>query len=248
MKLTLWQQFSSNHSARFTVVGQFETTEMAEQIAQELRQMLNEIAMWWSQYQTWEERSAVEKRLRKQGLLTPPEQKFRDQYGVGWTQYTDNREDPLDWIGTNAADGVQVYQNLVFVRPPGNTWAGAKPFDAILERLGGQVAVGEVHKSELVVTITCVAPSEASAVEIEKSTRLIVPGMPTDQLFVQIPGDSGKVPGYIERDGVHLTFRGMILFNVLDFREDEILQAIIAFLEEKHCTDIRYEFFTRPFG
>jgi hypothetical protein len=31
MKITLWQQFSSNHSASFTVVGMFDTPDSAEQ-------------------------------------------------------------------------------------------------------------------------------------------------------------------------------------------------------------------------
>ena len=247
MRLSVWQQFSSNHSAHFTVVGQFETTEMAAQVAQELREMLDEIAAWWSQYETWQERAEAEKRLRKEGLLTPPEQKFHEQYGVGWTQYNGIHEYPLDWIGSNAANGVQIYENVVFVSPTGNTWAGAKPFDAILEGLGGRVAVGLEGKSDLLVTITCTAPSETSAIEIEQSTRLIVPGMPTDQLLVQFPGVIKGTEGAVERDGANLTFRAH-LFGTLRLREDETLQGIIAFLEEKGCTDIRYEFITKTFG
>jgi hypothetical protein len=37
MRVTLWQEFSSNHSSDFTVVGEFPTPEAAQEAARRLR-------------------------------------------------------------------------------------------------------------------------------------------------------------------------------------------------------------------
>ena len=41
MKLSVWQQFSSNHSASFTVVGEFESAQKAQQAAAEIRRLID---------------------------------------------------------------------------------------------------------------------------------------------------------------------------------------------------------------
>jgi len=44
MRLSIWQQFSSNHSANFEIVGTFKTEELAHQAAEELREISRAIA------------------------------------------------------------------------------------------------------------------------------------------------------------------------------------------------------------
>lgn len=44
MKLSLWQQFSSNHSAGFSLIGQFKTAEEATQAVAVIRGILEKIA------------------------------------------------------------------------------------------------------------------------------------------------------------------------------------------------------------
>ena len=46
MKITVWQQFSSNHSSRFTIVGVFNTLTVAENAAAEIRGILQKIQQW----------------------------------------------------------------------------------------------------------------------------------------------------------------------------------------------------------
>jgi uncharacterized lipoprotein YehR (DUF1307 family) len=49
MKLSIWQQFSSNHSANFTTVGQFESAEWAQEALKEVQEIIQNIA-WWHEH------------------------------------------------------------------------------------------------------------------------------------------------------------------------------------------------------
>src|SRR5258707_909393 len=199
MRVSIWQQFSSNHSADFTVVGQFVSPERAEQVAEELRHILQTIGAWWEQIGDWKAKAAVDQQLRRKGDLTPPEKMFQAKYGVGWTSYPgDNKSYPLDWATfQGAAEGVQVYRNVVFVSPPGNTWAGAKPFDAILKALGGGVAsdVEDDDFIELVVTISFTAPDEATAEAFAQRGSKPINSRTS---IISIPELGNATPGTIE--------------------------------------------------
>src|SRR5687768_7863721 len=46
MKISLWQQFSSNHSNGFQVVGIFESVDDAANVETRLKQLLNEATRW----------------------------------------------------------------------------------------------------------------------------------------------------------------------------------------------------------
>lgn len=46
MKLSIWQQFSSNHSAAFSIVAKFESAEKAQKVAAQVTQMLLETYRW----------------------------------------------------------------------------------------------------------------------------------------------------------------------------------------------------------
>jgi hypothetical protein len=43
MRVSIWQQFSSNHSSFFTVAGIFKTVELAEKATHELRSIIKTI-------------------------------------------------------------------------------------------------------------------------------------------------------------------------------------------------------------
>ncbi len=214
MRVSIWRQFSNNHSADFTVVGQFESAEWAELVGQELREMLRTIGAWWETKGDWKAQEAVDKQLRQAGELAPPEKVFEAKYGVGWTQYPGNSQRyPLDWVTfQGAAEGVQVYRNLVFVSPPGNTWAGARPFDVIIEKLGGQAASDvEDDQAELVVTLSFNVQDEATAESmVQRMAKL--EGFPSP--FVSIPGRGTPTPGIIERDGKRITIRNLWLHDI----------------------------------
>jgi hypothetical protein len=81
--------------------------------------------------------------------------------------------------------------------------------------------------------------------EIEQLTRRVSTYGP----LVWFPRFGNAVSGQVERDGMSLIFHNVVLvWAGLRLEEHEAFQAIITFLEQKHCTDIRYEFTTIPFG
>lgn len=46
MRISIWQQFSSNHSSGFTVVGEFATRSEAENAANKIREILYRLKDW----------------------------------------------------------------------------------------------------------------------------------------------------------------------------------------------------------
>jgi len=140
MRLTLWPQFSSNHSAGFTVVGEFDSAARADEVAEEIRFLLKTIAQFWAGLNT-EEQTEWFARIR-QGEVTPPEEVFRRRYNVEWARWQNGSVGGLDWLWDGleqAQRAVNVYANFVIVEDSIETWVGQKPFDEILANLGGKV-------------------------------------------------------------------------------------------------------------
>lgn len=140
MKISIWQQFSSNHSASFTVVGEFESPERAKEVADELRAIVAIIASFWDDLdeagkKDW--RATIE-----QGGVTPPEEKFRDKYQVEWARSFYGNLGGIDWLRFGVGHAMEAVGNhgcYVTVENTADTWVGPKPFDDILEKLGGKV-------------------------------------------------------------------------------------------------------------
>jgi hypothetical protein len=237
MRLTLWQQFSSNHSASFTIVGVFDTAERAEEIAQELRDILREISTWWEQFDIGQQ-SEIEESLRKAGELTPPEAALEQRYGLGWTtSYPNHKPYPLDWVkGQYALDAVSTFRNYVFISPTGNTWEGAKPFDSLLRAWGGSVRARVEEVSELSVTFTCAMPDEVSAVALEGKTR-------AGTQNVRIPGLGNTPYGLVMRDGCKVMLGDVsLVWAGIRTPIPQTFQKILTFLEAQGCTEIDVEF------
>lgn len=167
MRISLWQQFSSNHSARFTIVGRFDTPTKAEGAANELRQILSVIADWYKLHpelqKAWDTRSS-----RHAPAPTEPELKFSQQYEVNWSKTS------IDWFRQAQ---ISTFNEFVFLdHSHVEAYAQAFPFNVIMAKLGGNVAVngnisrerlaGEIVKFE----ITARTPHEDAA---EKLVREI---------------------------------------------------------------------------
>jgi hypothetical protein len=81
MHISLWQQFTSNHSAAFDLIGTFKTAEDAEQAAVEVRTILRRVREWYGKQYDEDER--VELREAEDLLpLTPEEEAIRKQYDL----------------------------------------------------------------------------------------------------------------------------------------------------------------------
>ena len=76
----MWQQFSSNHSGFFWVVGTFNTVSDAQSAFNELRDMLFTIDKWHQDHRDQSQAAMQE------GQITPlpPEQAFAEKYNVPW--------------------------------------------------------------------------------------------------------------------------------------------------------------------
>jgi hypothetical protein len=160
MKLQLWQQYSSNHSSTFTVIGEFPTPEAAKHAADELRAILKKIADW----HTEQKNANFDWWIQWQWLKdpTPPEKEIAIKYQVEW------RNGAIDWF-----DRVRisiVLDRFVFVHPRGDLIADGKPFDQLMKRLGGEgYHQGDFYgqpTGAVLFDIKCAAPNEKTAQEI----------------------------------------------------------------------------------
>lgn len=163
MRISIWQQFSSNHSANFTVVGTFESQEKATTAAKELRDILDKIEMWW-ELLTPEERYDWGSQTET-STLTPPEFEFSNQYKVVWP-FSINW---FHWHWDRDVSFISVFRNFILINNPHyHIWKGPQPIDGLMTQLGGDVAV-EVSESQsypntfLLLDLTCVALDELMA-------------------------------------------------------------------------------------
>src|SRR5689334_9450882 len=107
MQLTLWQQFSSNHSAAYTVVGEFPTSAYAEAAYVKLRAILLMLA---------DDKGGSQNNVN----MTAAEIQIAEQYKIDWKQ-------GLDWIermqpenesrlpAYSVDEAVTLFDRLVFI-------------------------------------------------------------------------------------------------------------------------------------
>lgn len=156
MRISIWQEFSSNHSSRFTVVGIFETPQKAELAAAELRHISQTILDWYD----LPENAQANEDLESGEILTPspPEIQIAAQYGIEWTDPTP------DWLWNGE---LQTFDQFVLLHCSKCDF-DCQPADALIEKMGGRALIdGTVVRddvfSEVHLTLTCVAPDEAIA-------------------------------------------------------------------------------------
>jgi hypothetical protein len=160
MHISIWQQFASNHSNGFTIVGTFQEPEVAQKAADELRRILVEIAAWYAHPENANQIEEFYVQLFRPPI--PPEVEIGQRYGIEWEHAT-------DWVlnlteASAAANAVTVFEQHVFLSSRGyDSNIGPHPFDALMKRLGGTVVIEEEGVSHLVVTVIC-TPSDDQTV------------------------------------------------------------------------------------
>jgi hypothetical protein len=249
MRISIWQQFASNHSAHFTLVGAFESDEWAGVVAYEMRQMLRTIGEWWEQFEDYAPRYAKERELIARGELTPPEQRYKAEYLVDWCRRR-GKEVPLDWPhGQWAAGSVTLYENLVFIEPSNNTWMGPVPFDTILSKLGATVAAYCETGNNLAVTIAATAPDEAVAMQMVESIIYKSPS-PSVKFFIPVPAflrSYWSSRGEVTRDGRRVTYHTIDVHIEEDktrrfLDQAQVFIKIIEYIKSLGCTEISWFF------
>src|SRR5690242_8871809 len=118
MQVKVWQSFSSNHSAAFTLVGVFKTPAEAEAAAAWLRELVQAIL---------EAGEAAEYNDEPVVSPTEPEKLAARSLGMAWGS------SGIDWVNTND-DPVTTLENLVFIDGSQSS-IGAPPTDVLIERL-----------------------------------------------------------------------------------------------------------------
>jgi hypothetical protein len=221
MRVSIWRQFSGNHSSGFVMIGVFATVEAAERAADALRQILDSIAAW----------SQSPEGARWGGLSReprPPEIELADQYGFSWNER-------IDWdLYPEHLDAlVQVIDRTILIHGP-QEFASEKPADAFLRHLGGKVWVmSDEEGGELVVDLRCVAPDENAAASVVDNTQSYLDFI--DRRWAE--SDLGSI--YPARapvrsalqDGTHIRIEGYPARGV-----EELLADLIG----KGCTELDY--------
>lgn len=176
MKVTIWQQFNSNNSSSFTIVGEFRSRQDAEHAATELHkifQMLSEwhkiheaeMEDWWASGDWIEEPSLLERELGH-------------QYGIEW-------KNAIDWFDNYKIETVLdrfLYVTYADFSPDGS----GKPVDKLMEALGGkgylESNVYGTPVAWILFNLTCIAPDETKAYYIYRkylgiNRRIILNGL-----------------------------------------------------------------------
>ncbi len=236
MRISIWQQWASNHSGSFTVVGKFQTHAAATKAAGDLRHIIATITDW---YRRTENADADERRLNAIGEfmgalpLSPPEVEYAQQYGIDWNGRG------IDWFTLeDNLKAVHQFGRLVFVENTGDTWSLWMPFDDLLEKMGADVAIeAEPYAPPLTVNLSCLAPDEAIA---EQITDLARASLSEPDFQKQMPGVLTSFPPlsdmHIERDGRRVILRHIDAPPIYDS-----LPRIIEYLVAQGCSDIEYD-------
>jgi len=165
MRISIWQQFSSNNSSDFTVVGEFASSQLALTAVAEISRLLRELGEWYEQP---ENRAALDSiRPPRRGVnqpLTPIEIEFSQKYQIDWGQAIDwMRQSAWERDAIIAMDRFVVISNLSVAY----SWMGCHPIDNLIERLGGKaVCDSDRDGGYLVAVITATAPSPAIAAQL----------------------------------------------------------------------------------
>ncbi|MBZ0287954.1 MAG: hypothetical protein K8I30_10095 [Anaerolineae bacterium] len=262
MRVSIWQQFSSNHSSSFSVVGRFQSVEDAERVASRFRALFTAVVEWdaarraaWDQAEN--EESDGQKRLARYHALFPdvlndlhqPEREFSQQYGLDWKESIDwlwGEFDPLEMVSVVGQD--------VFVTTNSMTWHRPQSvIDAMILWGSGATVSEEGDERFLDVALTFHAPSEATAVQITEVVQALIdfddevdeppppPWMPdallsdeTDFSYSFFYDIVGS-DDHIIRDG--LSVRAKLRF----WHTGYALPAFVAWLGRLGCSDIHYQ-------
>jgi hypothetical protein len=262
MRLTLWQQFSSNHSADFTVVGTFESRDAAQKAGDELQDILHRIEVGRDGFDVEPSRE-LGHRVIESTNLTKIEKQLSKDYEVDWpftlAAYF-NKWYPWE-------NAVQVFDKMIFVNtPPVQILFCPQPFEQLMTRLGGQAAV-QVSESQtypdtaLLLDIICTLHDEAAAQALyerfSKAFKAMLAAIRDDYENYDFEAiktlefefnydridDRFEPPERIyevESVGNELRLYGL---NIVErYGLPEALEHFLAYLHGLGCTDIQYRF------
>lgn len=178
MKITIWQQFSSNHSASYTIVGEFTTQEEARNAAEKITTIIQQIAAWSDQNH--------DKLWGENWTPNPVEEQIAKTHNIDWQQ-------PVDWLRPYSNthfrtvaqrtldENVVTCDKLVLIDVPGaQTWQTGHHFTSLLDAMGAktyqEIAYGYDLNDEMVFAdfnyeLECHAPTVDIAEDIHRQLQ-----------------------------------------------------------------------------
>ena len=126
MKISIWQQFSSNHSSSIRVIGKFKSIEDAEEAKTILNQLMYDIAHWYED-NDWT------------GELSKPEKEIAEKYQIEW-------HEPIDYLDgvsrISARKSVESFKNLLEFGGYTGTGLRKDQLESLVEKLGADEVAG----------------------------------------------------------------------------------------------------------
>ena len=254
MKLSIWQQFSSNHSANYTVVAKFKTPEDAERIAETLTDIVKQIR------DTTPIRDADVN--NEANVPTALEKSIGKQYGFDW-------QHGVDWaVWQSTWDEIPVthFRDTVwFQNPHVYTYQAPVEIIQLLQQMGAEyvvtdnevcVGVPSMPDTLLLLHITFSMDDEDKAQELydlfkiefeiniedarqDRWTGDLLLGFPLDFGIVRENYKNPNVELFeIKRSGLQFELRGLYFYDTFV----TWLENFIKFLENTGCKDIAYTF------
>lgn len=256
MRISIWQQFSSNHSANYDVVGTFASEKEAQQVAEKFKQIFLAIKNWWwnsglsqDEFQRWFDHVEI-------GQPTPIELELGEEYGIEWKHGLNW----FSWVSWEHSDlPISVFEKSVFIQNPHwYLWYGPQPLNQLMEIFGAEVAVAADEcrtypDTCLLTNLACLAPDEQKTQELydlfqtqftnyRNDTYENLTGLPfnCDPIFWEFVNPAARI-FELEIEGAKLKFYGLD-FEIHQKWYWQPLKTFIQYLESHNCTEIQYVF------
>lgn len=167
MKISIWQQFSSNHSASFTVVGRFATEDAARTAADTLLNILQRLSDWHEieENEIWYE----EQEASNRPSLTPVELDIQQEYNLEW----ERSKRGVDWYQHLSGAVVQLSHDVMFSVE--ETWSDPRTVSELFAKFGGQTYEDvQAHQrfTTITVQLTCDFNDEAGISRVKEEIAL----------------------------------------------------------------------------
>jgi hypothetical protein len=213
MRVSIWRQFCSNHSAIYTVVGEFPSSQAATAAAEKIRNILEEAMEWCLTHHD----DCV-----SSDALTPVEQRYAALYGFDW-------KERVDWLTYGVKEAIRSVDRLVVIDPShANTWQTGHQFANLLAAMHANVARRVIEGKE---------PGIEDEVWMSMSIDLSAEISPQDAASFRprLEQFIGISSGSISKAGQSIEITDPYFMNIaVD------LPAYIEYLRAQGCTNIQY--------
>jgi hypothetical protein len=163
MKFSLWQQFSSNHSGHFTVVGSFPTEAKAIAAEEQFHALFQAILAWKA---IPENKASIDEqeRISYSSSATPPEVDIAQKYSIEPPSQT------IDWLDPDLDENLFRIGTDVLVNVEFETWQGPATIQSLMAAFGGAVKTQIAERVYITLHLTCFLPDESRAQTILKES------------------------------------------------------------------------------